>query len=88
MHDDPEPSIAVPRTASPAKALQRVADALGVSVSSFSGLDADMRSIDGPADPEEAAVLATVRSYLKRANPTARARFVAAVQTMVEFPSA
>lgn len=88
MKDDLEPSITVPRTASPARALRRVADALGVSVSSFSGLNADTMLMDGSADPEEAVVLATVQSYLKRANLTARARFVAAVQTMVKLPSA
>ena len=87
MHDDRQPSIAVPRTASPARALRRVADALGVSVSSFGGLDADTMPMDGTADPEEAAVLATVRSYLKRANPAARDRFVTVAQTMVKLPS-
>jgi hypothetical protein len=78
MHHDREPSIAALRTASPSRALRRVADALGVPVSSF----------NGSADPEEAAVLATVQSYLQRASPSARDRFVAMVQTMIKLPSA
>jgi hypothetical protein len=37
---------------------------------------------------DEKALLATVDSYWKRANPAERDRFVAAVQTMVKRPSA
>ena len=88
MHNDRELSIVVPETASPARALRRVADSLGVSVSSFGSVEADTTLQDGPANSEESAVLATVRSYLKRANPAARDRFVAVVQTMVKLPSA
>lgn len=92
MHDDPKPSMAVHRTASSARTLGRVADALGVPVSSFGDVAADVAADLGPTHdpsaPEEAAVLATVRSYLKRVSPAARDRFVAAVQTMVKLPSA
>ncbi|WP_267353576.1 hypothetical protein [Methylobacterium sp. GC_Met_3] len=88
MHDDPKPSMAVHRTASSARTLRRVADALGVPVSSFGDVAADLGPTHDPSGPEEAAVLATVRSYLKRVSPAARDRFVAAVQTMVKLPSA
>lgn len=87
MHDDPKPSMAVLQTASSAQMLRCIADALGVPVSSFDGVDADTRLRDVPAASEEAALLATIQSYLRRANPAARDRFVAAVQTMVKLPS-
>lgn len=84
MHDEPKPSIAITRTVSSTQALRRVADALGVPVSIFGGVGANAKSKEDLADPEEEAVLATVRSYLERANPAGRERFVAAVRTIVE----
>jgi hypothetical protein len=88
MQDDLEPSLPVQQTASSDRTLRRVADTLGVPVSSFGGGDTEVTPLHGRASPEEAALLAMVHSYLKRAEPTARARFVAAVQTMVKLPSA
>jgi len=92
MHDDPKPSpkpsMAGYQPASSTRALRRIASALGVPVSNFGGEDADARSLDGPVGSEEAAMLATIQSYLKRANPLARDRFVATAQSMVKLPSA
>lgn len=87
MHDDSEPSLIVPQTASSARTLRRVADTLGVPVSIFGGVESEVRPLDGVASPEEVALLATVHSYLKRANPAERDRFVAAVQMIVKFTS-
>lgn len=84
MHDEPKSWMADPQIGSSVRALRRVADTLGVPVSSFGSVDADARPGDVPAGPEEAAVLATIQSYLERANPMARERFVAAVQTIIE----
>ncbi|MBE7179858.1 MAG: hypothetical protein INR71_01400 [Terriglobus roseus] len=58
---------------------------LGVPVSSFGGVRADARPEDTSVGPEEVAMLETVRSYLERANPAARERFVAAVRTIIEI---
>ena len=88
MQNDLEPSPSVPQTASSERTLRRVADTLGVPVSSFGGVDTEVKPLHGPASPEEVALLSMVHSYLKRAEPTARARFVAAVHTMVKLPSA
>lgn len=88
MQDDLESSPSVPQRASSDRTLQRVADTLGVPVSRFSEVDTEVTPLHGPASPEEVALLSMVHSYLKRAEPTARARFVAAVQTMVKLPSA
>jgi len=88
MQDDLKPSLSVPQRASSDRTLRRVADLLGVPVSSFGGVDTEMTPLHGPASPEEVALLAMVHSYLKRAEPTARARFVAAVQTIVKLPTA
>lgn len=88
MQDDLEPSLSVQQTASSDRTLRRVAETLGVPVSSFGGVDTEVTPLHGPANAEEVALLALVLAYLTRAEPTARARFVAAVQTMVKLPSA
>lgn len=88
MRHDFEPSLAVPQTASSAQTLRRIADALGVPVSSFGAVDTEGTTLHGPACPDEIALLAQVHSFLKRANPAARDRFVAAIQTMVKLPFA
>ena len=83
MCDDRESCVSAPETAQSARALRRVADALGVPMSSFGGVDADETPKDDLTGPEE-AVMGMVRSYLERASPTMRERFVTAVRTIVE----
>ncbi|MCJ2142334.1 hypothetical protein [Methylobacterium sp. E-066] len=83
MCDDSKPSGPETRTASFGSPLGEIARALGVPVSSFFASGAETR--DGHS-PDAAALLDLVRSYLLRASPEARTRFVARVRAMAETP--
>ena len=82
MCDEPKRPGATSRTHPDGTPLTEIARALGVPVSRFFVPDTDEAALKD--QPDAASVLAVVRSYLMRASPEARLRFVAEVRAIAE----